>query len=178
MILEGVNAQRVEFPSLDGLGRDLLDVPRWRRVLSLIAPFALALGFFVCADGRNWPGAIACTMLGTFFTYGSISHDLVHRTLRLPHALNELLLCTIELLAFRSGHAYRWAHLNHHAHFPDPDDLEGAAAGMPWWRALLDGTTLQPRLWALALRRGRQRAWIVMEGVAVLALLVAAGVAM
>ena len=139
----------------------------WRRVLSLAAPFALALGYFACAADHRWGAAIACTMLVTFLTYGSISHDLVHRTLRLPPRVNEALLCAIELLSFRSGHAYRVAHLNHHAHFPDDDDLEGAAAGMTWWRALVDGVTLQPRLWWLAVRGQRDRAWTVAEAAGV-----------
>ena len=34
---------------------------------------------------------------------------------------------------------------------------------MTWWRALLDGVTLQPRLRWFAIRRQRDRAWIVAE---------------
>ena len=125
-----------DFPSLDTLGRDLLAVHTWRRAISLATPFLLTIGFFVFAAQGWLIASVVCTMLLTFFTYGSISHDLVHRTLRLPRAFNEALLCAIELMAFRSGHAYRFAHLNHHARFPAADDLEGAAAGMTWWRAL------------------------------------------
>ncbi len=161
-------------PGLDVLGRDLLTLAGWRRALSLATPFVLAAAFFGFAARGWWVGAVACTVLLSFLTYGSISHDLVHGTLRLPRRLNEALLCAIELAAFRSGHAYRVVHLHHHARFPATDDLEGAAAAMPWWRALLDGVTLQPRLWAFALRRGRDRAWIVGEAVAALALLGAA----
>jgi beta-carotene hydroxylase len=168
----------VDLPSLDVLGRDLLVVPVWRRAMSLATPFLLALAFFLCAANGWWIGSIGCTMLLTFVTYGSISHDLVHRTLRLPSALNEGLLCAIELIAFRCGHAYRATHLNHHTRFPAEDDLEGAAAGMTWWRALLDGVTLQPRLWMFAFRRGRDRAWIVTEAVAILLLLAASIVAL
>ena len=163
----------VDFPSLDTLGRDLLAVHRWWRAISLATPFLLTISFFIFAAHGLWITSVVCTMLLTFLTYGSISHDLVHRTLRLPSAFNEALLCAIELMAFRSGHAYRFAHLNHHARFPAADDLEGAAAGMTWWRALLDGVTLQPRLLLFALRRGRDRSWIVGEALAVLLLLVA-----
>ena len=161
-------------PSLDHLGRDLLVVPAWRRTLSLATPFLLAIAFFVCAGNGLWTVAIGCTMLLTFVTYGSISHDLVHRTLRLPAVLNEGLLCAIELIAFRSGHAYRITHLYHHKRFPAADDLEGAAARMTWRRALVDGITLQPRLWMFAFRCGRERAWIVSEAIAVLLLVVGA----
>jgi beta-carotene hydroxylase len=158
-------------PPIAELGPDLLRVRVWRRVVSLCAPFALTALFFLCA-------ARGYTMLLTFLTYGSISHDLVHRNLRLPRWLNEALLTAIELIAFRSGHAYRVVHLHHHAHFPAANDLEGAAAAMPWWRALIDGLTLQPRLWLFALRRsGAHRRWVLAEGFAVVTLVAVCAVA-
>lgn len=166
-------------PSLDELGRDLLDVPAWRRAASLMIPFALTAGFFLLASRGWWLPALACPVLLSFLTYASTSHDLVHRNLRLPRWLNEALLCAVELLAFRSGHAYRAVHLHHHAKFPAEDDLEGAAAGMPWWRALLEGVALQPRLWAFALRRpGAHRPWVRAEVAAVLALLLGCAAAL
>lgn len=173
----GVAAERTimrdaELPSLSLLGRDLLRVQAWRRAVSVTTPFLLTIAFFVFAAHHLWIGSTICTMLLTFLTYGSISHDLVHGTLRLPRGLNETLLCAIELVSFRSGHAYRVVHLNHHARFPAADDLEGAAAGMTWWCALLDGVTLQPRLWLFAFRRARDRAWIIGEGVGIIVLLI------
>jgi beta-carotene hydroxylase len=162
-----------DLPSIDILGRDLLVVRKWRCAGSLTTPFLLAISFFLFAGGGLWAASLGCAMFLTFVTYGSVSHDLVHGTLRLRRALNEALLCAIELIAFRSGHAYRVVHLHHHARFPATDDLEGAAAGMTWWRALLDGVTLQPRLWAFAFRRGRDRVWIAAEAAAVVALLAA-----
>ena len=170
----GAGVGGLKLPSLDLPGRDLLVVPVWRRAVSLATPFLLPIAYFVCAGNGLWIASIGCTMLLTFVTYGSISHDLVHRTLRLPAVLNESLLCAIELIAFRSGHAYRITHLNHHKRFPALDDLEGAAARMSWWRALLDGVTLQPRLWIFAFRCGRDRSRIVGEAIAVLLLVVAA----
>ncbi len=162
-----------ELPSLDFLGRDLLDVARWRRVCSLVLPFGLTAAFFALTARGWWLPALACPVLLSFLTYASTSHDLVHRNLRLPPWLNETLLGGMELLAFRSGHAYRAVHLNHHAHFPDEDDLEGAAAGMSWPRALLDGVTLQYRLWLFALRRpGPHRGWVAVEGTMALGLMV------
>jgi beta-carotene hydroxylase len=172
----GMNVRTSGFPSIDELGRDLLSVRWWRVTLSLAIPFLLAIGFFVFAADERWMMSVGCAILLTFFTYGSISHDLVHRTLPLPRTVNEVLLCLIELITLRSGHAYRVSHLYHHARFPAADDLEGAAAGMTWWGALLDGMTLQPRLWAFAFRLGRDRSWILAEGIAV-GLMVTASVA-
>ena len=167
-----------DLPSLDELGRDLLCVPLWRQALSLALPFALTPLFFLLASRGHWIAALACPVALSFFTYGSVSHDLVHANLRLPRLANESLLCAIELLALRSGHAYRVAHLHHHAAFPAADDLEGAAARMPWWRALGDGVTLQARLWIFAARRpGPHRAWVWGEGAAVVLLLAGSALA-
>ena len=77
----------------------------------------------------------------------------------------------MELLAFRSGHAYRVVHLHHHAHFPAEDDLEGAAAGMSWQQALLGGVTLQFRLWRFALRAAGARRTVVRAEIAMAVLL-------
>jgi len=82
-----------------------------------------------------WIPAVIALVFVSFYTYGSTSHDLVHGNLGLPRRINDLLLTITELIAFRSGHAYRAAHLYHHASYPAEDDIEGAAAGMPAWRA-------------------------------------------
>src|SRR5947208_1195131 len=161
-----------ELPSLDEIGRDLLAVPVWRRALSAAFPFVLVALFFLFAARGWWIAALACPVVLSFVTYGSVSHDLVHRTLRLPHWLNEILLCAMELVAFRSGHAYRFTHLHHHARFPHDDDVEGEAARMPLARGVADGIAHQPRLWWFAFRHApHERRWIVGEGIAVVALL-------
>ena len=164
-----------DLPSLETLGGDLLDLPAWRKAVSLTVPFVLVVAFFVLASRGLWIAAFACPVILSFITYGSVSHDLVHRTLRLPRWLNEILLCAIELIAFRSGHAYRFTHLHHHARFPADDDIEARSAKMSLFGAVLDGFTLQPRLWFFAMRDSvRERRWIVGEGIAVIVLLTAA----
>jgi beta-carotene hydroxylase len=149
-------------------------VPAWRRALALAMPFVVCALFFVCAARGWWIAAVACTMVLTFITYGSTSHDLVHRTLVLPRGLEDALLCAMELICFRSGHAYRYTHLHHHASFPADDDIEAEAAKMTFARAMFGGVALQPRLWLFAWRRARhERAWIGGEAIAVMAMLAA-----
>ena len=156
--------QPAPFPHLDSLGRDLLHVPISRRVLSLTLPFVLAALFFFLAASGVWTLALACLLLVSFFTYGSTSHDLVHRTLGLPRWLNEPLLTALELTGLRSGHAYRLSHLHHHARFPAEDDIEASSARLRLIPALLDGVTLQPRLLVWAWRkRGVHRGWVMVE---------------
>lgn len=159
-------------PTLETLGLDLLQTTAAERVRCLVFPLVTSAGFFVTGIHGWWWAALLCAVLQSYFTYASVSHDLVHRTLRLPGWLNESLLCAIELLSFRSGHAFRATHLNHHQKFPHDDDLEGAAAKMSWLGALVDGLTAQPRLWWWAIRhtRGKNRRWVIGEGLAIVLL--------
>jgi beta-carotene hydroxylase len=128
--------------------------------------------YFLCGFLGWWAPAVLAVVALSFFTYGSTSHDLVHRNLGLPRAANEVLLCVIELLALRSGHAYRASHLHHHARFPHADDIEATASRKSWLGAVAEGPAFQLRLWLWALRNApRDRAWVVGEGLACLALL-------
>lgn len=133
-------------PLLRDLGADLTRISSLRRSLSLLSPFMWALGYVVLAIIGLWAPAIFCLCALSFVTYGSVSHDLVHRNLGLPRRLNDFLLVIIELLALRSGMAYRLSHLHHHRRFPKDDDVEGAAAGMSLTGALIEGMRFQLKL--------------------------------
>src|SRR4029077_653310 len=122
-----------------------------------------------------WPLAVLATMFISFVTYGSVSHDLVHRTLGLSRRINDVFLSLIELLAVRSGHTYQAAHLHHHARFPHEDDVEGSAARMSLSRTLLEGIVFQYRIYFWALRHAKhKRVWIIFEGVICVAVVVVA----
>jgi beta-carotene hydroxylase len=159
-------------PSLADLGLDLLRINPFQRITTLLAPFACVAAYLAFAWLRLWPLAVLALVYLSFVTYGSISHDLVHRTLGLSRRSNEFFLTVIELLALRSGHAYRLAHLHHHARFPHDDDIEGAAAKMSFVRTILEGVVFQPRMmiWALA-RHRRSEPVVVVEAVGVIVLL-------
>src|SRR4051812_36058799 len=108
-------------PPLRELGLDLARISPFRRLVSLALPFLWFGAYFSFASRGWWPPAVFALAALSFVTYGSISHDLVHRNLGLPPAVNDVLLSLIELLALRSGHAYRAAHLYHHGRFPSQD---------------------------------------------------------
>src|SRR5207253_1101566 len=112
----------------------------------------------------------------SFLTYGSVSHDLVHRTLSLRRRFNDLLLTAIELLMLRSGRAYRLAHLNHHARYPDEhNDPEATASHGSPWAAIASGPLFFLRLWWWAIRGyPEHRARLLVEGFAVACLAMAA----
>lgn len=173
--MRGVRTIRRQYglPELKDLAPELVRVPRWEAILSLAIPWICLVIYLLSAQRGWWLLASLGVVLLSFFTYGSISHDLVHGNLGLRRPFNDLLLCLTELLAVRSGHAYQTAHLHHHARYPAADDVEGAASGMSFPRTILEGIILQPKLWLWAVRhrRGRQ-AWIRLEGVACVCIII------
>lgn len=159
-------------PRLSELGPDLLRITAAQQVFTLVVPFVFAALYFYAGFTGHPIIAVVTTAFLSFVTYGSTSHDLVHRNLGLSRRVNEVFLTLIELIALRSGHAYRMAHLHHHARFPADDDIEAAAAKKTSIGALLDGTTFHARLYIWALRRARsgERRLIIVEGVCVFVL--------
>jgi beta-carotene hydroxylase len=153
-------------PKLPELGLDLMQITLAQRVLAICLPFIFVGIYFYAALTGHWFIAVSALVYLSFVTYGSISHDLVHRNMGMSRRANEIFLTLIELLALRSGHAYRMAHLHHHARYPADDDIEAAAAKKSLIGALLDGVTFHFRLWLWAVRRarGRERGLIVFEG--------------
>src|SRR5690349_5148828 len=123
-------------PRLSELGTDLLRVTKMQQAFALGVPFIFAALYFYAGFTGHPVAAILATVFLSFITYGSTSHDLVHRNLGLSRTTNEVFLTLIELIALRSGHAYRSAHLHHHARFPADDDLEAAAAKKTFFGAL------------------------------------------
>src|SRR5262245_8982977 len=160
-----------QLPSLRELGDDLLVVRPWERMFTLALPFLWCGAYFAFAASGWWAAAVLALVALSFVTYGSTSHDLVHRSLGLPRAANDWLLCLVELLALRSGPASQAAHLHHHARYPHADDVEATAARKSWAGALAEGPAFQARLWLWAWRHaGRVRGWVAGEGLACLAL--------
>ena len=153
------------FSELPKLAPELMLITPLQRVLTLSLPFLFSVAYFFFATLKWWPPAVLSCIALSFVTYGSTSHDLVHRNLGLRRPVNELFLSLMELLALRSGHAYRAAHLHHHARFPHSDDIEGAAAGMSLLRTLFEGVILQARIWLWAVKHSRQQRLLIwLEG--------------
>lgn len=138
--------------------------------MTLVLPFVFVTLYFVLAINDHWPLAFLAAMGLSFTSYGSTSHDLVHENLRINKTLNTILLSVIELICFRSGHAYKQSHLYHHKRFPHEDDVEGAASRMTLWQTLLEGLIFQFKIyhWAVSRNRdSRYHAITIYEGVAI-----------
>jgi beta-carotene hydroxylase len=154
---------------------DLSSVTGLQRAVTLALPFVCAVFYFCFAVLEWWPPAVVSLMYLSFITYGSTSHDLVHGSLGLRNRTNNLFLSVIELLALRSGHAYRAAHLYHHARYPQHDDIEGAASRMSFVGALLEGTKYNLKIYFWALKTARHdRFWIKLEGIVCVLLIASA----
>lgn len=169
-----------DLPGFDVLGAGLLQVSAWQRLKSIFRPILCVVLYALFARRGWWIPALASLAGLMFITYVSTSHDLVHRTLGFTRNANEWLLAAVELLVLRSGHAFRITHLHHHRKFPAADDIEGASAGMPLWRALLEGVGQQPRLFRWAWRQARrdEKAWLAFEGAGCVVLFAASCVAL
>jgi beta-carotene hydroxylase len=153
-----------EMPAMHEVGLDLLRTSSARLAVALTAPVASTVLYFVFALHHHWALALGCVVFLSFITYGSTSHDLVHGNLGLSPRVNDACLTFTELLALRSGHAYRHSHLAHHRHFPTVEDVEGAPAHWPLWRVLLAAPLYVPSLWVWSFRHDkRERAIIALE---------------
>lgn len=169
------NAPGRTLPTLKELGDDLLRVSSRQRAVTLALPFLAMGAYFFFASIGWWPLAVLSVMVLSFVTYGSTSHDLVHRTLGLPQAFNDAMLRLIELLSFRSGTAYRLSHLHHHGHTLAADDVEAGPAHGTLAGSILSGFVMQPRLWLWAWRTHPEaRARLLAEAMAIAMLLAGA----
>lgn len=169
------DSEALPFPRLKDLGNDLLELSYIQKITTLALPFLFSGIYFLLAAFDYWFLAVFSLMCLSFVTYGSTSHDLVHKNLRINKTTNEFLLFLIELLTIRSGHAYKLAHLHHHARYPNDDDIEGAASKMSFMRTLLEGIIFQVKiyLWAIKnVKKVSDRRWILVEGILCIAIII------
>jgi beta-carotene hydroxylase len=166
---------QLSLPSLAELGKDLLTLSPAEAAVALCRPLACFLLFWPFALAHHYLLAAVSAAGLLFFAYTSASHDLVHRTLRLPILLNEFLLSALEAICLRSGHAFRLTHLQHHKRFPHDDDIEAVDAAKGFWHALACGPPHQLRLFFWAWLRGSptERRWMFWESAFCLAILIA-----
>lgn len=151
-------------PPLSHLGSDLRRISIGLKIIALgMTPLGTVMFFYGWHWQWWWLMILALYVIG-FFTYGSTSHDLVHRNFGLSPFLNDILLSFTELLALRSGHAYRCAHMNHHQTFPKPEDFEGAPAQWSFIKTALTAPFYFLRIFCWAFRRyPAQRFWMIAE---------------
>jgi len=126
------------------------------------------------ANAQLFPLALPASFM--FFLVGLRQvHNAYHYALGLSRRGSDWVMFLLSAAMLGSMHAVQINHLEHHQHCLGDDDVEGASARMPAWKAVLVGPLFPIRLhinaWKKA--RGASFRWIVAE-LGVTALMVAA----
>jgi fatty acid desaturase len=144
--------------------RDLIGLRPIEQLKELLLP----LPFLVAARAADALDVPLVPYLASayFFLAGlRLVHDAFHDNLALARPANHGLLAGLSALMLGSMHAVRITHLQHHRACLGPDDVEGATARRPAWRAIGAGLAFPVRLHRAAWRRASRadRRWIALE---------------
>src|SRR5437016_7455899 len=92
-------------------------------------------------------------------------HNAYHYALGLSRRGCDWVMFALSALMLGSMHAVQINHLHHHRHCMGEEDVEGASARMPAWKAVVVGPLFPVRLHVCALKkaRGASFRWIVAE---------------
>lgn len=103
-------------------------------------------------------------------------HNAYHYALGLSRRGSDWVMFALSVLMLGSMHAVQINHLEHHLHCLDENDVEGASARMPAWKAVLLGPLFPIRLHVNAWQKARNASfyWIVAELVTTAGLMLAA----
>ena len=103
-------------------------------------------------------------------------HNAYHYALGLSRRGSDWVMFALSVLMLGSMHAVQINHLEHHLHCLDENDVEGASARMPAWKAVLLGPLFPIRLHVNAWKKARSASfyWIVAELVTTAGLVLAA----
>jgi fatty acid desaturase len=130
--------------------------------LALSLPWlAASLGL---ANARLYLLALPASFM--FFLVGLRQvHNAYHYALGLSRGGSDLVMFVLSGLMLGSMHAVQLNHLEHHQHCLGDNDVEGASAGMPGWKAILIGPLFPVRLHRNALKKARGAAarWMAAE---------------
>lgn len=164
----------MDLPSLPSLGSDLLVTTPRQRCTALARPF-LGVAVFAGVAWLGWWWLAPLVMFGIFVAVVTVTHDVVHRTLGLTEDETDRWLFLLGLVLLESGHAYRITHRQHHRLFPSTDDPEGYPAELSFIGAVCYGPVFLVRLWIWSFARAslRDRLWLLAEGLAPFAALIA-----
>ena len=150
-------------PSIEVLGRDLLQTSPSQRWLGIIRPL-IGLLAYALAAALGWWVLTPLVVFLIFISVVKVTHDVVHGSLGLHKRYVDWVLLLMGAVLMESGHAYRITHHHHHSYFPDDCDPEGYPAKIGLMGAILYGPVFLIRLWMWALeQRPNQRVWLIGE---------------
>jgi fatty acid desaturase len=118
--------------------RDLVPLTRIEIWKQLLLPVPWVSASIVLAHYRLYIPALALSFI--FFLTGlRVVHDAYHYSLSISKRATEWMIYALSFVMLGSMHAVQIAHLHHHKHCMDDEDVEAASALMPWWKAILVG---------------------------------------
>lgn len=144
--------------------RDLVSMSTAEKMREVTLPLPwLALSVWLYAVGFWWAASV-----GSFFFFLTglrQSHNAQHYAIGISRFPQDLILFGLSLLMLTSMHAVQATHLHHHRHCLGNEDVEGRAAKMTGFRAVLFGplfvVLLHGHGWQLA--SPTKRRWIAFE---------------
>jgi fatty acid desaturase len=155
--------------------RDLTHLSATEIVKELCLPLPWLAASLWLAHGRHYILALPASFM--FFLVGLRQvHNAFHYALGLSRRGSDWAMLLLSAAMLGSMHAVQINHLEHHRHCLHKDDVEGASARMPAWKALLVGPSFPVRLHVKAWRkiRGASFRWMVAELIVTLAVVLAA----
>src|SRR5437764_6892815 len=155
--------------------RDLTHLNSLEILKELLLPLPWLAGSLWLASRHFFVPALIASFL--FFLVGLRQvHNAFHYALGLSRRGSDWVMLFLSAVMLGSMHAVQINHLQHHQHCLDDQDVEGASARMPAWKAIVVGPLFPIRLHlnALKLARGPSLRWIRIEMFITAALVAAA----
>ena len=155
--------------------RDLTRLSRLEVICELLLPLPWLAASLWLAHSRIFVLALPASFM-LFLAGLRQVHNAFHYALGLSRKATGWIMLLVSAVMLGSMHAVQLNHLEHHRHCLSEDDVEGASARMPGWKALLTGPLFPIRLHANALTKahGASLAWIVVELMITMAMIASA----
>lgn len=144
--------------------RDLTNLSKTEITQELAITLPWLIASLTLAYFEHYWLALPCSFM-VFLTGLRKVHDIFHGNLTLSKSSNNIVLFMMSQLMLGSMHAVKWNHLRHHRYCLQPDDIEGASAKEPAWKAILLGPIFPYKLHKKALKEANRsdRLWIKLE---------------
>jgi fatty acid desaturase len=146
--------------------RDLVPLTKIEIYKQLLLPIPWVSASLLLAHYKLYLPALALSFV--FFLTGlRVVHDAYHYSLCLSKKATEWVIYGLSFIMLGSMHAVQQAHLHHHLHCMDEEDVEAVSALMPWWKAILIGPIFPFKTHYFALKNSSakpfQKRWMWFE---------------
>lgn len=131
--------------------RDLAHMRRRDGIVECALPLPWLIASWWLATAGWWPAALVCSFM-FFLVALRLNHEAIHHNLGFSSAGHHRVMHALSFVMIGSNHSVAWNHLNHHRHLGTPQDIEGKAGRMGFWRVLAYGPRFPVECHLAALR--------------------------